>query len=97
MNLFSFTRDFIIWFVKAYEYRKTFPLFAQILIPTFAWCRPTVAHVNWDYNLVVRRFIRWINKLGFRQRGPKANLHQGGIRPWRNGRTRLFSLNWFLT
>ena len=31
--------------------------------PTFAWCRPTVAHVNWDHNLVVRRFIRWINNL----------------------------------
>jgi len=31
--------------------------------PTFAWCRPTVAHVNWDYNLVVRRFIRWVNNL----------------------------------
>ena len=31
--------------------------------PNFAWCRPTVAHVNWDYNLVVRRFIRWINNL----------------------------------
>ena len=31
--------------------------------PTFAWCRPSVAHVNWDYNLVVRRFIRWVNSL----------------------------------
>ena len=51
--------------------------------PTFAWCRPTVAHINWDYNLVVRRFIRWINNLASgkedrRQTFTKAEYVRGG-------------------
>jgi DNA-binding LacI/PurR family transcriptional regulator len=39
-SLFSFMRDFIIWFVKAYEFRKTFPLSAQILIRTLLGVDP---------------------------------------------------------
>jgi DNA-binding LacI/PurR family transcriptional regulator len=27
--------------------------------PTFAWCRPTIAHFEWDYRPVVRRVVRW--------------------------------------
>ena len=26
---------------------------------TFAWCRPTVAHIRWDHRPVVRRVVRW--------------------------------------
>ena len=51
--------------------------------PNFAWCRPSVAHVNWDYNLVVRRFIRWVNNLASgkedrRQTFTKAEYVRGG-------------------
>jgi len=27
--------------------------------PTFAWCRPTIAHIRWDSAPVVRRVVRW--------------------------------------
>jgi DNA-binding LacI/PurR family transcriptional regulator len=27
--------------------------------PTFAWCRPTIAHIDWDSRPVVRRVARW--------------------------------------
>ena len=27
--------------------------------PTFAWCRPTIAHIRWDSAPVVRRIMRW--------------------------------------
>jgi DNA-binding LacI/PurR family transcriptional regulator len=29
----------------------------------FAWCKPTVAHISWDYNPVVRRIMRWVNNV----------------------------------
>jgi DNA-binding LacI/PurR family transcriptional regulator len=28
--------------------------------PTFAWCRPSVAHLDYDARLVVRRMVRWV-------------------------------------
>ena len=31
--------------------------------PTFAWCRPTIAHFNWDYRPVVRRVVRWADNV----------------------------------
>ena len=31
--------------------------------PTFAWCQPTIAHFNWDYRPVVRRVVRWADKV----------------------------------
>lgn len=27
--------------------------------PTFAWCKPSVAHIRWDSRPVVRRIVRW--------------------------------------
>ena len=27
--------------------------------PTFAWCKPSVAHISWDSRPVVRRIVRW--------------------------------------
>lgn len=29
----------------------------------FAWCKPTVAHIAWDYRPVIRRMVRWVNNL----------------------------------
>lgn len=31
--------------------------------PTFAWCRPTIAHLNWDSRLVLRRAARWVDNV----------------------------------
>ena len=31
--------------------------------PTFAWCRPTIAHLSWDYRPVVRRAVRWVENM----------------------------------
>jgi hypothetical protein len=31
--------------------------------PTFAWCKPSVAHVRWDSRPVVRRIVRWAANL----------------------------------
>jgi DNA-binding LacI/PurR family transcriptional regulator len=51
--------------------------------PTFAWCRPTVAHFFWDYRPVVRRAVRWANNIALgkedrRQSGTKAKFVAGG-------------------
>ncbi len=51
--------------------------------PTFAWCKPSVAHFGWDYRPVVRRIIRWINnvargKTDTSPRSTKAELVDGG-------------------
>ncbi len=27
--------------------------------PTFAWCKPTIAHIRWDSGPLVRRIVRW--------------------------------------
>ncbi|MEJ6570700.1 MAG: substrate-binding domain-containing protein [Akkermansiaceae bacterium] len=31
--------------------------------PTFAWCRPTIAHLHWDSRPVVRRVVRWVENV----------------------------------
>lgn len=31
--------------------------------PTFAWCKPSVAHIRWDSRPVVRRIVRWAANL----------------------------------
>lgn len=51
--------------------------------PTFAWCRPTIAHFSWDYRPVVRRAVRWANNIALgkedrRQSGTKVNFVDGG-------------------
>jgi DNA-binding transcriptional ArsR family regulator len=27
--------------------------------PVFSWCRPTVAHIHWSHDSIVRRVVRW--------------------------------------
>lgn len=31
--------------------------------PTFAWCKPSVAHIRWDSRPLVRRIVRWAANL----------------------------------
>ncbi len=50
--------------------------------PTFVWCNPSVAHIRWDYRLVVRRVLRWVNnvargKKDLRQTLTKAEFVDG--------------------
>ncbi|MFT5905765.1 MAG: DNA-binding LacI/PurR family transcriptional regulator [Cryomorphaceae bacterium] len=51
--------------------------------PGFIWCRPSVAHMYWDYHPVVRRIIRWVNNVARgvddrRQSFTKAEYIDGG-------------------
>jgi DNA-binding LacI/PurR family transcriptional regulator len=51
--------------------------------PTFAWCQPTVAHIDWDSRPVIRRIVRWAanvsrGKEDLRQTLTKADFVDGG-------------------
>jgi len=51
--------------------------------PTFAWCRPTVAHIRWDPGPVLRRILRWADNVARgkddrRQTFTKAEFIEGG-------------------
>jgi len=51
--------------------------------PHFTWCRPTVAHIQWDTAPVVRRALRWADnvasgKKDIRQKVVKAEFFEGG-------------------
>lgn len=50
---------------------------------TFAWCRPSVAHIRWDSRPVVRRVLRWAanisrGQVDVRQTLTPAEFVQGG-------------------
>ena len=36
-------------------------LFCVDADPTFAWCQPSIAHLNWDFRPVLRRVTRWVD------------------------------------
>ncbi len=51
--------------------------------PSFAWCRPTVAHIHWDPAPVVRPILRWSDNVARgrkdrRQTFTKAEFIEGG-------------------
>jgi DNA-binding LacI/PurR family transcriptional regulator len=51
--------------------------------PAFAWCRPTVAHINWDSRPLVQRIVHWANNVACgkedrRQSFIKAEFIEGG-------------------
>lgn len=51
--------------------------------PYFEWCRPSVAHIRWDSQPVVRRIVRWAanvscGKKDIRQLHTKAEFVPGG-------------------
>lgn len=51
--------------------------------PSFAWCRPSVAHIRWDSGQVVRRIVRWAHnvshgKQDLRQTLTRAEFIPGG-------------------
>ena len=51
--------------------------------PSFDWCDPSVAHIRWDPNTVVRRIVRWTNNIARgkddrRQTLTKAEFVEGG-------------------
>ena len=50
---------------------------------TFAWCKPTTAHIQWDSRPVVRRVLRWANNIArgsddLRKSFTKAVFVEGG-------------------
>lgn len=49
----------------------------------FLWCKPSVAHIQWDYRPVVRRIVQWTNNIARgkddrRQRFTKTVFVEGG-------------------
>ena len=49
----------------------------------FMWCKPSVAHISWDYHPVVRRIMRWVNNVARgiddrRQNSTKSKFNDGG-------------------
>ncbi len=51
--------------------------------PTFRWCRPSVAHVRWDHDPVIRRVLRWASnvargKVDREQTLTRAKFVEGG-------------------
>lgn len=31
--------------------------------PSFEWCRPTIAHINWDSRPLIKRILKWANNI----------------------------------
>lgn len=51
--------------------------------PHFTWCRPSVAHIQWDTAPVVRRALRWADNVAsgnkdIRQKVVNAEFFEGG-------------------
>ena len=51
--------------------------------PTFDWCQPSVAHIRWDPQPLVRRIVRWVDNVARgkedrRQTFTKAEFVDGG-------------------
>lgn len=42
--------------------------------PDFAWCKPTIAHIQWDENLVVRHILRWAVQVARGKNNRRKNL-----------------------
>ncbi len=58
-------------------------LFAGNPDPSFAWCKPVVSHIRWDYQKVVRRVVNWAENVARgkndrRQTGEKSEFIEGG-------------------
>ena len=51
--------------------------------PDFAWCKPSVAHIQWDSRPLLRRIMRWVNNVNLgkddrKQSLTKAEFVEGG-------------------
>ena len=44
--------------------------------PTFAWCEPTVAHINYDLRPVLRQIVRWVNNVARGKNDRRQSLTQ---------------------
>ena len=42
--------------------------------PTFEWCEPSVAHIQWDSRPWVRRIVRWANDVSRGENNRRQNL-----------------------
>ncbi len=50
--------------------------------PIFVWCRPSVAHITWDYQPIISRVVRWLSNIShgkkdIRQTFTKAEFVEG--------------------
>ncbi|MFZ9936015.1 MAG: hypothetical protein ACO3JG_03040 [Luteolibacter sp.] len=58
----SGSRDVLQWFASQ-EVPADVSLVCTDGHHTFTWCRPTIAHIRWDYRPVLRRIVRWANHI----------------------------------
>jgi DNA-binding LacI/PurR family transcriptional regulator len=49
--------------------------------PTFAWCKPSVAHIRWDSRPVVRRILRWADNVSLGKVDNRQTLTPSGFVP----------------
>ena len=55
-------RPLLEWYVQE-EVPEDVSLICTDGDPHFAWCRPSVAHIQWDTAPVVRRALRWADNV----------------------------------
>lgn len=44
--------------------------------PTLAWCRPAIAHIDWDYRPVVQRVVKWARHIASGREDRRQTLFQ---------------------
>jgi DNA-binding LacI/PurR family transcriptional regulator/DNA-binding transcriptional regulator YhcF (GntR family) len=96
-SLFETTPPTALILDEAYQYYATYHYLASrgLRVPHdvslvcsdwdsgFIWCQPSVAHMHWDYQPVVRRILRWVDNISRgiddrRQSFTKAAYVEGG-------------------
>lgn len=43
--------------------------------PSFAWCRPSISHIHWDYMPIVHRMVRWAKATSIGRKDQKQNQY----------------------
>ena len=49
--------------------------------PSFAWCKPTIAHVRWDFGPFIRRIVHWAATVSKGRKDVKQNLTEAEFVP----------------
>lgn len=80
-KLFVAARDYLA--TCGYVAPRDISLICDDPDPIFNWCRPTVAHINWSHEPIVRRVVRWADNVARsrddnRQTFAKAKFIEGG-------------------
>jgi DNA-binding LacI/PurR family transcriptional regulator/biotin operon repressor len=47
--------------------------------PSFAWCEPMIAHIEWDHRKIVRRIVKWAENVSRGRNDRKHGLYEGKL------------------